>query len=137
MFLTDDEFRDSLAVTLKVDVAKLGKHWDLLCQEAHKSAYLTVRGELLKRGYPTNQIDSWDRGAEFERSIGLFWALLRGSAFHNYGTEYFEKFDRREELTSVMLEMDGIVVAPSAIPSRIDGGLLNTESDRWKVDTPL
>lgn len=137
MFLTDDEFRESLAITLKIDVGRLGKHWDLLCQEAHKSAYFDVRGALLARGYAASEVDNWDRGPEFERDIGLFWALLRGSRFHNYGTDVVDKLDRREELKSVMVENLGTVQIPSGTPPRIDGGLLDTTNDEWTVDTPL
>ena len=138
MFLTDTDFRQALADTLKMDVAKLGAYWDRQCKQAHESAYLDVRGALLARGFSASQADSWARGAEFERDIGLFWALVRGAGVHNYGSDFIDRLDRRAELMTVMVEVEsGAPQEPSGTPPRIDSGVLDTSEDRWTRETPV
>jgi hypothetical protein len=142
-FLTDTEFRQSLADTLKVNAAELGGYWDRLCQEAHLSAYRDVRGALLMRGFAPGQIDQWDRGAEFERDLGLYWALVRGSNVHSFDQTAIDRLDRRKELETVMVELaGGAPQVPAGTPPRIEFGVLSTtdadgNDDRWTKDTPL
>jgi len=138
VFLTDSEFRQALADTLKVDVAKLGAYWDRQCKQAHESAYLDVRGALLARGFTATQADSWARGAEFERDIGLYWAFVRGMGVHNIGSEFIDRLDRRVELQTVMVEIaSGAPQEPAGTPPRIDFGTLVTTEDRWTRETVL
>lgn len=138
MFLSDSEFRQALADTLKIDVAKLGSYWDRQCKQAHESAYLDVRGALLARGFTAAQADSWARGAEFERDIGLFWALVRGMGVANIGSEFIDRLDRRAELQTVMVEIaSGEPQEPAGTPPRIDYGVLNTSNDEWTKETVL
>jgi hypothetical protein len=144
MFLVDKDFRQALADTLKVDVADLGSYWDRQCQQAHNSAYLDIRGALLARGFLSAQIDTWDRGAEFERDIGLYWALVRGAGVHQFDPTFVDRLDRRAELMTVMVEMvGGDPEPPAGDPGRISFGMLNTTDpvtgadDKWTRDTPV
>lgn len=142
--MADKDFRQDLADTLKIDVADLGAYWDRLCKQSHESAYLDIRGALLARSFTVGQIDSWGRGAEFERDIGLYWALVRGARVHNIGGDEIERLDRRAELLTVMVELDsGAVQEPAGEPARISYGVLSTtnlstgEDDPWTRETVL
>lgn len=143
MFLTDSDFRTALAGALKVDAADLAKYWDLQCQQAHESAYLDIRGALLVRGFTATQVDLWDRGGEFERDIGIFWACVRGLASAALDPVALDRLDRRAELMTVLVEVaGGAPQEPAATPGRIVAGMFSTtdvngDDDVWTRDTEL
>lgn len=144
MFLTDSDFRQSVADTLKMNVSALSAYWDRLAVEAHTTAYKDIRGALLARGFSAAQIDAWDRGQEFERDLGLYWALVRGAGLHQYQREFVDALDRREELKAVHVEtIAGAPQDPSGSPAKISSGRFDTtdpttgEEDTWTRSTPL
>ena len=138
MFLTVDQMKQAIADTLKVDLSALEAYWTNLATECNRSGYLDVRGALLKRGFLAAQVDAWDRGAEFQRDIGLYWAFVRGVGLHNYDQSFIDKLDRRKELETVMVEIDGgATQLPSGTPAQIGGGVMTTIYDTWTRDTPI
>lgn len=143
MFLDPKDFRQATADTLKVNVAELGEYWDRLCEQAQQSAFRDIRGALITRGFTAAQVDTWDRGEEFERDIGLYWVLIRGAGVQRlYSSEDIAKLDRREELKTTLVEIaSGAPQDPAAVPAKISGGQFVTEidgvADRWTKDTVL
>lgn len=147
MFLTDDDVRQSVAGLLKMDVAGLAGYWDRLVKECHASAYYDVRGALLQRGFTAAQVDAWDRGAEFERDLTLYWCLVRGGLqVHAISAEQLDRLDRRKELETVLVETAAAPQPPAQEPGRIVSGVLATSyvtadgvtvEDRWTRDTVL
>lgn len=138
MFLSDGQIKQSLADTLKVDLAELEPYWDRLVTECHLSGYQTMRGHLLSRGFTALQVDNWARGAEFERDLSLYWLLKRGSTLHNYDKDTVEAFNRFKELELMAVETDaGLPQAPGGDPGMIASGNFSTEDDDWTKDTVI
>lgn len=147
MFLTDPDVRQSVAGLLKQDAATLAGYWDRLIQECHASAYYDVRGALLQRGFTVAQVDGWDRGAEFERDLTLYWCMVRGGLHvHAISAEQLDRLDRRKELETVLVETAAAPQPPAHDPGRITHGVLATtytdaagadREDRWTRDTRL
>lgn len=143
MFLSDTDFRATVAAALKVDPANLARYWDAELQRCHESAYKDIRGALLVRGFTAAQADAWDRGAEFERDIGLYWACVRGIGAMALDPVALDRLDRRAELMTVMVEVaGGATQNPAATPGRISAGMLGTTDadgnhDRWTRHTRL
>lgn len=142
-FLTREEFRQSLADTLKVSVSDLGSNWDRQCEEAMRSAYLDIRGALVQRGFTAAQVLAWERGAEFQRDIGHYWALVRSGAAVPMDDRILERLDRRKELMTVVVEIDtGVPQAPAYSPPRVQVGKIGSvdsdgNEDFWTKDTPV
>jgi len=133
VFTTDAAVKTAVAALLKIGGAALPDYWDAIIPSAHTAAYQDVLGRLLIRGFTKAQVDSWDRGAEFELDIACYWALARGGAYSDYGNETLRALDRREELDTVLVFAGGIWIKPtgdqpglitSAGPSA-EGGLFN------------
>lgn len=142
MFLTDIEFRKVVAGALKVREQELAGYWDQIAQDAHGRAYKQVRGALLARGFTAAAVDNWDRGAEFEHDLGLFWCMVLGD-WPSRDLEQIKLLDRRKELETVPVELDtGVPQEPTGTPSRMAAGRFNTTDtvygdDRWTRDTPI
>lgn len=129
-FLTDNQCLQSVADLLKVALASLPSYWTNVVSEAHTSAYQEIVGRLLRRGYTKAQIDQWDRGAEFERSLTLFWSAVNGGGLANYDDKFIARFDRRKELDEVLLSIGGVYVYPNqSTPGTIGTGGPNTTRD--------
>jgi hypothetical protein len=137
-FLTDAELKASLAATLKVDSSSLAAYWDTLITECNQAAYLDVRGGIIQRGFTSTQADSWDRGKEFQRDIGLYWLLVKGAGLHEYDQKFVQLLDRRNELKSVLIEVaGGANQTPAGDPSTSIFTPFSTDNDAWTLETPL
>lgn len=147
MFLTDADVRLAVAGTLKVDPADLAGYWDDLIRQCHQSAYWDVRGALLQRGFTAAQVDAWDRGAEFERDLTIYWCLVRGGTLvPALSAEALDRLDRRAELAAVLVETAAAPQPPARTPGQIAAGVLAdtytdaagaVRTDRWTRDTVL
>ncbi len=138
MFLTDIAFRQTIADVLKTDVSKMAPGWDRVCQDAHETAYKDIRRALLARGFSAAAIDAWDSGEEFERDIGVWWAMnkARAAGLCKITTEDIQPFDRREELKTVFVETSaGVPQLPSGTPPAIAAGRFDTTNDTWTRET--
>jgi len=138
-FITDDQLKQSFADVLKVfnvgDLKSFIK--DFMVSECNLDAYQDIRGALFQRGYTAAQIDSWDRGAVFNRDIGLFWLLSRTANVNQWDMEFTEKFDRRLELANVAVTSGDLVLIPAGYPTGATFSQLSTTNDNWTLDTPL
>lgn len=132
-FLTDAAMKQIVADSLKVEIATLPTVWDRIVTGANATAYLDVRGCLLRRGFEATEIDAWDRGAEFQRDLGLYWSLVRGAGLHGYDDRWVGKLDRRKELEDVLVETSGAPQAPSFDPTGIEHGNAMTDGDRFTM----
>jgi len=136
MFLSDSEFTTHVAASLKVASSDLASYWSEIAGKAHQSAYYDIRGALINRGFSAAQVDAWERGAEFERDIGLWWAIIRGGRPAHIDDQMMEALDRRMELKTVAVEVSsGAAQEPGGNQSNIVSGTLDTTTDRWTKDT--
>jgi hypothetical protein len=120
-FLTDTELKATIANILQQDPAAMPSFWDDIITNANNAAYQDIYTNLVRRGFTIAQVVSWDRGKEFQKDIGTYWALLRGGALGAFG-EGYKGLDRRKELEAVELTINGIWQQPGGIV----GGLENT-----------
>lgn len=134
-FITDAVLKTHVAAVLKFDESTLPAYWNNLIASANESAYLDIRGALIQRGYLANQVDVWPRGAEFNRDLGVFWALVKGAGLHNYDDKFIKLLDRREELKDVLVEgIDAVVQTPQGSPAAVGYGNASTTNDRFNLD---
>lgn len=109
--------------------------WTSIANAANTAAYWDIVGAFMERGYSRSVIDQWDRGEEFQRSIGLWWCLETGlsqdtQSYHPEAlTEY--KLDRRPELRNmpnkpgVILTVNGLFVKPDTTLGQASYGAYN------------
>lgn len=103
--------------------------WDRHCADASAAAYQDIRGALLARGFTDDQINAWDRLEEFSRALGTYWALYAGMGLQGGYDDRFEQFDRRAELATIPVTIDGALQLPAlGDPSVIGAGRL-TDTD--------
>lgn len=142
-FIQDADLQVALEDMLRVprgafsagDSAYVG---DIL-HDANVAAYQEIQGRLLKRGLTQAQLDAWDRGAEFQTAIGLFWALVRAAGLsEGVRPEVLRALDRRKELSDPDLELfsGGVPLVPPTPPADglVTTGVMNTSTDMFVAD---
>jgi len=138
MFFTADDLQEAVSKLLQKGV--LAEFWKPICDASNQSAYWEIVGRLSARGYSRTQIDAWDRGQEFQRSIGLFWALNHPAAIapaDEYGRDNLKYFDRRDELSgnasagieAVQVTIDGEFQSPENPQGQMIAGPMDTSDD--------
>ena len=132
MFINDTDL--TVAVQNTIQKNDLDSWWEPIITAANSMAYNTIIDRLVQRGFSLNQINAWDRGAEFQRALGIFYALNHPAALQNtvdYSRKNLDAFDRREELTGnsnkkippVMLVIAGVLQEPTTKYGQVTGGL--------------
>lgn len=125
-FLTDGQLETALAAALKVaSVSDLDDYWDTIVPQANAAAYQEILGRLLRRGFTKAQVDAWDRGSEFQRDIGLYYALIKGGVYAGYDPRTVQALDRRKELDSVLVFVSGVWKTPEESPGTCGSGSLS------------
>lgn len=133
MFNTADQITAVLAAQLKVDTTQtpLDAFWSTLVAQAQTRAYNEIQMRLLERGYTAAQISAWDRGAEFELDIAVWWCLTQGAGLSAADLKGVDRFDRREELRSVSVSNAGVLINPGAL-GRIGFGLQSDDQNVFR-----
>lgn len=144
-FIQDADLQVALEDMLKVprgtfssgDSAYVGD----IIHDANVAAYQEIQSRLLKRGITQAQLDTWDRGSEFQTSIGLFWTLIRAADLSKaIEPTVLKALDRRKELSDPDLDLysGGVPIAPpTTVPSEglVTYGNLSTASDMFVLNT--
>lgn len=131
-FNTISTIEAALADILKLQggsSALTGSYTSTIAQNALDAATQEIITRLAQRGFTSAQIQSWDRGAEFERDIALWWALTKGAALQNVDATMINKLDRRGELEFVVVTAGGTVIIPTNI---IGFGALDVTQSEFK-----
>ena len=142
MFLTDVQLNAAVASTLQKASVPLTGFWDEIITAANLSAYWEIVGQLSARGFTKAQIDAWDRGPEFQRALGVFWALnhqAAQAATDEYSRVNLKEFDRRMELsgnpskgiTAVVVTASGVFQRPETTVGQATTGPLDTTTDHF------
>jgi hypothetical protein len=124
-FVTDSQLKTRIAAQLKQDSSSLPTYWDTIITDARNSAYREIQAALLQRGYTAAQIAAWDRGAEFEIDIGLFWALVKGAGMKGEDIKFIQLLDRRKELAVVDVTNSDVLQTPEPAATPIGYGALD------------
>ncbi len=134
-FITDNDLKTKLAANLKVaDASQLPAGWTQIITDSNAAAYANIVGVLSARGYTGAQIASWDRGAEFNSDLGLFWCLVKGAGLHGNDATFIDKLDRRKELEDVAIMNGGVLVTPDT-GGAVGYGQFDTTDDAFTRKT--
>ena len=132
-FINDSQLKDELHSTLGKAPGEMSSKWDNIVRRSNVSAYQDIVSRLVARGFSKAQVDLWDRGAEFNVDIGLYWCLVKGGGLEAYDDKFINKLDRREELDTVLVTTSGVIVTP-ANGGDFGTGSFDTSSDLFVMD---
>jgi hypothetical protein len=130
-FITDATLEAMLAAALKLadGTSALSSFWTTLVTQCNLRAYGEIKGRLLRRGFTAEQVDAWDRGAEFQTDIGLYLTLMYGGALENFDEAFIKRINRIGELKTVQVYDDDEAISPEATPGTVGYGTRNTDPD--------
>jgi hypothetical protein len=134
-YVTDADLLTYLAAVLlkETDSANLPSGAGANVSAANQKAYDELNAVLRERGFSAAQVDAWDRRAEFNRDIAVYWVLV--DYFNAESTDlWVRKYDRRDELKSVSVLQSG-QWQPTKESRRFGYGPLQNRSDRIDMDT--
>lgn len=113
-WITEDDLRQRLADTLSQDVGDINAKWDKIITGSLFRATKLITAKLLGRGYTITQVDLWDQRFEYSYLIGLYWCLCQGNGLGTYNDVFVNKFNVLEELDTLALMVDNIIITPTA-----------------------
>ncbi|GBD36300.1 hypothetical protein HRbin36_01421 [bacterium HR36] len=108
-----DQIRQIAAMVLRRDPADWPQSWDIILDHARQTAWQNILTCLTQRGYALHQIERWDSCAEFLRDLTLFWVLTIAAAFTQVSESLLRRLDRRQELDTTRITINGQPVAPA------------------------
>jgi hypothetical protein len=142
-FLQDSDLNDSLADELQKVRGSLVGFWLGVITEANQWAYNEILSRLVARGFTLAQVTAWDRGAEFQRDMGV-WKCIADNAVmqpDSYNVKAKDTLDRRKELSGApqdniqacILTINGVFQAPQTTVGNPNNGKVSG----WEVPSPL
>ncbi len=76
MFIDSTILTQAVHDVLQLDAStSLGAYWTTLVDRALNFSYWEIVNRLMQRGYSKSVIDQWDRGAEFQKDLGVWYCL--------------------------------------------------------------
>lgn len=139
-FIGDDMLLDRIkALVVGRGVLDANTPWDVIAQDANEAAFGEIVSALSSRGYTGAQISLWDRRQEFNKDLGLFWALTEGGVAKNFDDKFIEKLDRREELKEVFITSGSEPMYPESddvARGDIRSGKQETNDDLFREPCP-
>lgn len=128
---TTDTIKGRVAGLLKKTTADLGSYWDNIVSDSRTRAYNEIISRLTGRGFTVAQINTWDRAAEFELDIAIYWCLVSGAGLSDPDDKYINRFDRRMELDDVWLTASGVAIDIASL-GVIGTGALSDDTQTFK-----
>ena len=139
MFTSDGTAQQDLADVLKLSGTAALAGWQVnLVNRLHQAAYNQILAALVARGYTPAQVQSWDAGADFERSITLHLVLSGGGAADAgaVSDRFVANLDWRPLLSdgpggrqAILLTSGGAVVLPAGPVGQPNFGQADTSGD--------
>ena len=100
-----------------------------------EDAYQEIVTVLTDRGYTAAQIAGWDRGAEFNRKIGVCLVLANEGLNHEIDEQRLDRVCKcREELLTIAILVDGVLIEPSSTGAGFGRGEMGTATDTFVFD---
>jgi hypothetical protein len=129
-FVTPLQVQTAIAARLKLtDITKVPGATVNAIPDAIDRGYQEIVSKLLGRGYTMTQIVAWDRAAEFNRDLAMFWCAVQ-SANLDASDLWVQKLDRRKELDTVAITIGGVLVNPGTSGGgQVGFGTLDTTND--------
>ena len=98
--------------------------WLLIVADANVAAVNEIYGQLTARGFLATQIAGWDRAAEYNLDIGLYWSLVKGAGLSSADDKWVKGLDRRKELETVQVVSAGVWQTPLGPPLAVGVGAM-------------
>jgi hypothetical protein len=137
-YITNADLLVAVANRLGVRAADLiatNPQWEEIVATANAEAYQEIRSVLVGRGYTVEQVDAWDRRAEFNRKVAVCHALVEGALLRQMDGEALDRVCKcREELADVVLLVDGEAPELELDKSNITAGDLANPGDVFTAD---
>ena len=138
MFITSATLTQAIADRLKLanGVGDLQQWTYSIIADALTASYQEILGRLLRRGFTLAQANSFDRGAEFQNDLGVYYFWTRTGIYGGNNVDAVKALDRRKELNSVIVFNAGVWVDPpqaaagQAVVGRQDDGMFGWPH-RW------
>ncbi len=114
MFITNAVLTQAIADRLKLanGISDLQNWSASIIVNALTASYQEILGRLMRRGFTQAQADSFDRGAEFQTDLGVYYFWTRTGIYGGNDPKAVEALDRRKELNSVFVFNLGVWVNP-------------------------
>lgn len=118
-FIADTDLLITIAAALKnkdgVQALADTPYWSQIATEANEQAYNEIATRLSARGFTAAQIAAWDRGEEWERKLGLYFALTEAALTDDYSDKYIAKLKERyfDGLDDVQVLNAGVIQSPA------------------------
>jgi hypothetical protein len=141
MFITDSQLLDLIAAALKVGggqaaLVATAPYWSTLASEANTAAYNEIVARLTARGFTPAQIAAWDRGAEFQKNIGLYWALVKGGALDGFDDRFIRALNQYvADVRDVLVTNGGVWQVTGDTPGTVSTGAFTGSNDLF--GTPI
>jgi hypothetical protein len=130
MFNTSGDILQAIADTLQqADVTNLPAQWTNIASTSQNRAYWQIVSVLSGRGFTPTQIAAWDRGAEFELSLALYYALKQGGSLANLNGKFIQTFDREAELKTVIYTTGGALQDPQGTAGLAGTDVMDASGD--------
>lgn len=143
MFTTDSVTLQALSDALQqAGVSTLAGQLPSINTRYHVRAYGDIVTRLAQRGYTLAQITSWDRSAEFETDLTVFYALSMAFVNTTVDLKFLAQFDRRQELSggpdmpAVGLTINGVFQDPLGTAGQPQVGKEDTSRDVFSWPDP-
>ncbi len=124
--ITQSELLDDISDALKkAGQAYLAAYWSGHATKAVAFALNEVVGAFIARGFTQAQILAADRLNEWTADLALWHALVRGGMLDAVDARLLESLDRRKELATAQLAVNGLYVNPevgTSGPGQIGSG---------------
>lgn len=137
-YITDAALLASVAARLGSTSATItadSPHEVVIVGECNTEAYNEVRARLIARGYTAAQVDAWDRAAEFNRRVGVCFALRALAIFRETDLKALEMICTcLDDLDTVTLTEDDEPIEPASDSGGISSGALSNDLDVFVED---
>ena len=111
---TIDDVTQRVADLLNLSKGGLGEKMTTIVADSYASAVSEVTEAFKARGFSDAQFQGWDRRREYVIDIALFWAMTKAGSLANYSDLMLKKLDRRAEIATMAVTVNGVIVQPDA-----------------------
>lgn len=134
-FVTDAVVKASVAAGLHQDVADMQAYWTTAIADANAAAYRQIVDHFLTLGFTKAQVDAWDSGADYQKFLARYQALIDGAGDKPDVGEWRAELDYwRGKLGEIQnLVVDDELPGQAETGSIVGHGNLKTSDDIFRL----
>jgi hypothetical protein len=122
---TAAQIHTALSALLKIaDETTMASYWNSICAAAATFAQQEVQGRLYRRGLAMADIANFDRLYEVTLDLGLWKSVMMGGLYAQFDPSAMKALDRREDLDTMLLFVNGVWTQPHVGPHLASTGPL-------------